>query len=198
MASRGTDERAKSAVRRAGRTILRGAGIAALTVGVAAMPTPDAQARVLQCVPYARDVSGIAIFGDAHLWWDRAEGRYARGREPREGAVLAFRATRAMPLGHVAVVREILDERRIVLDHANWSGPGRIERSALAVDVSEAGDWSAVRVWFAPIDALGGRQNPTFGFIYNAPPAPDGVQHLPGVLAFTTGRQGSGHSGAGR
>ena len=28
----------------------------------------------LQCVPYARQVSGIRIFGDAHTWWDQAEG----------------------------------------------------------------------------------------------------------------------------
>ena len=33
----------------------------------------------LQCVPYARQVSGIRIFGDAHTWWGQAEGRYARG-----------------------------------------------------------------------------------------------------------------------
>ena len=31
----------------------------------------------LQCVPYARDVSGIQIYGDAHTWWDQAQGRYA-------------------------------------------------------------------------------------------------------------------------
>ena len=31
----------------------------------------------LQCVPYARQVSGIRIYGDAHTWWDQAEGRYA-------------------------------------------------------------------------------------------------------------------------
>ena len=30
----------------------------------------------LQCVPYARDVTGIDIYGDAHTWWQQAAGRY--------------------------------------------------------------------------------------------------------------------------
>lgn len=144
------------------RTLLM--AIATLSVLLSA----PAQAR-LQCVPYAREVSGIAIHGNAATWWDQAEGRYARGLEPREGAVLAFQPTGAMPLGHVAVVHTVIDERRILLNHANWSGPGLIEEGALAVDVSPAGDWSEVRVWFAPSNALGTRENPTFGFIYPVP-----------------------------
>ena len=39
----------------------------------------------LQCVPYARQVSGIRIFGDAHTWWDQAAGHYARGNRPKVG-----------------------------------------------------------------------------------------------------------------
>src|SRR5258706_14437937 len=58
----------------------------------------------LQCVPYARQVSGIAIHGDAYTWWDQAEGRYARGSSPRVGAVMAFRPHGNMRLGHVAAV----------------------------------------------------------------------------------------------
>jgi len=130
----------------------------------ALLPLP-AQAR-LQCVPYARAVSGIELHGNAKLWWGKAENRYRRGQEPRAGAVLAFRPTAAMPYGHVATVKRVIDERRLLLDHANWSGPGLIERAALAVDVSDAGDWSAVRVWYGPSGALGSRENPTFGFIY--------------------------------
>jgi len=130
-----------------------------------AIPSGAAQAR-LQCVPYARTVSGIQIRGNASVWWQHAEGRYRRGQAPRPGAVLAFRPTAAMPYGHVATVKQVIDERHLLLDHANWSGPGRIERAALAVDVSDAGDWSAVRVWYGPSKALGRRENPTFGFIY--------------------------------
>ncbi|HST37806.1 MAG TPA: CHAP domain-containing protein [Allosphingosinicella sp.] len=137
----------------------------ALLAGAA---TPAAAA--LQCVPYARAQSGIDTRGNAGTWWGQAEGRYRRGAEPEVGAVLAFRPSRAMPIGHVAVVAEIVDERTIYLNHANWSGPGRIERRALAVDVSAAGDWSEVRVWYAPQGSLGLRANATFGFIYNETP----------------------------
>lgn len=120
-------------------------------------------------MPYAREVSGIDIHGNANKWWGKAAGLYRRGRVPKVGAVLAFRSTNAMPLGHVAVVSKIIDNRHILLNHANWSGPGRIEHHALAVDVSTNGDWSEVRVWYAPIDALGARDNPTYGFIYDSP-----------------------------
>ncbi|MEN7538503.1 CHAP domain-containing protein [Aurantiacibacter flavus] len=138
---------------------------------MAALTAQPAQAR-LQCVPYARDHSGIAIHGNAHLWWSAAEGRYARGQEPQVGAVMAFSSSRAMPLGHVAVVSEVIDDRHILIDHANWSRPGGIETGVPVVDVSEAGDWSEVRVWYGPIGALGSRHNPIAGFIYaDSPPA---------------------------
>ena len=159
-----------------------------LAVGLAtAAATPAAAA--LQCAPYARAQSGIEIHGNAGTWWDQAAGRYRRGAEPQVGAVLAFRPSRAMPIGHVAVVAEIVDDRHIYLNHANWSGPGRIERRALAEDVSAAGDWSEVRVWYAPQRSLGLRANPAAGFIYNQAPgdtAPDAAPRpafVPVVLA---------------
>jgi hypothetical protein len=143
---------------------------AVLALLLAAMAPGTAQARHWQCVPYAREMSGIEIYGNARLWWDKAEGRYRRGETPQPGAVMAFRPTAAMPLGHVAVVSEIVDERHVLLDHANWSASGRIERHVLAADVSEAGDWSVVRVWWGPGNQLGARENPVFGFIYNEEP----------------------------
>lgn len=159
---------------RPGRHLVRRALARALP-GLLAAALPVAVSAHLQCVPYARAVSGIAIHGDAGLWWDKAAGRYARGRAPAVGAVLAFRPTAAMPRGHVAVVARIVDARHLMLDHANWSGPGRIERQALVEDVSPAGDWSAVRVWHAPSGTLGARENPTFGFIYGTgADTPDG------------------------
>src|SRR3546814_993934 len=45
--------------------------------------TPVLGATVLQCVPYARTVSGVRIYGDALTWWDQAENHYKRGHAPR-------------------------------------------------------------------------------------------------------------------
>jgi CHAP domain len=132
---------------------------------VAASPVA---AAALQCVPYARSLSGVAIYGNAKTWWGQAAGVYARGHRPRAGAVLAFAGSRAMPLGHVAVVNRVLNAREVLIDHANWSYRGGIERGVLAVDVSSAGDWSAVRVWHSPTRSLGLRINPAHGFIYPA------------------------------
>ena len=140
-------------------------GAACLLAGMIA--TPVFGATALQCVPYARIVSGVNIRGDALTWWDQAENRYERGHEPRRGAVLAFRPAGPMTLGHVAVVSKILGERRVLIRHANWSVPGAIEEDVLAIDVSDEGDWSAVRVWHSPIGQMGARTNPTFGFIYS-------------------------------
>lgn len=132
------------------------------------MVAPASGAPVLQCVPYARIVSGVDIRGDALSWWDQAESRYTRGSKPKKGAVLAFRPNGPMALGHVAVVSKVLDDRRVLIRHANWSVPGSIEEDVLTVDVSDAGDWSQVRVWFSPYGQMGARTNPTYGFIYPA------------------------------
>ncbi len=128
--------------------------------------TPVLGATMLQCVPYARIVSGVQIYGDALTWWDQAENHYRRGHTPRRGAVLAFRPAGPMVLGHVAVVSKVLDDRRVLIRHANWSVPGAIEEDVLAIDVSDAGDWSEVRVWHSPTNQMGARINPAFGFIY--------------------------------
>ena len=131
-------------------------------------------APYLQCVPYARKVSGIRIFGDAHTWWDQAEGHYARGRLPQIGAVMAFRPYGNMRLGHVAAVSRIVDSRTVLLRHANWSlidgRRGQIEDNVRAIDVSSDNDWSEVRVWYAPIAGLGTTRWPVRGFIYNQDP----------------------------
>jgi len=126
----------------------------------------------LQCVPYARSVSGIAIYGDARTWWEQAEGRYARGTRPKVGAVMTFKPYGRMELGHVAAVSRIVDSRTVLLRHANWSPingrRGQIEDNVEAVDVSPGNDWSEVRVWFAPIEGLGSTHWPVQGFIYPA------------------------------
>lgn len=137
-----------------------------LLVGFGYMSPPALAATTLQCVPYARAVSGVAIYGDALTWWEQAQNRYKRGHTPRKGAVLAFRPYGPMTLGHVAVVSKIVDDRQVLVRHANWSAPGAIEEDVLAMDVSEDGDWSEVRVWHSPTGQMGARVNPTFGFIY--------------------------------
>lgn len=118
----------------------------------------------LWCVPFARAVTGVDIRGNAKTWWAQAAGKYARGAEPQIGAVMAFAASRAMPKGHVAVVSEVLSEREILIDQANWER-NRVTQDTLVVDVSAAGDWSAVKV--ANADGTLGRVNPVNGFIYN-------------------------------
>lgn len=132
----------------------------------AMMFASPAMAQPLQCVTYARDHSAIDIHGNAATWWAQAQGIYDRGQTPRAGAVLVFKASGAMPLGHVAVVSKVVDDRHVMLDHANWSRPGMVETSVLAEDDSANGDWSSVRVWYAQTDSLGLRDNPAFGFIY--------------------------------
>lgn len=41
----------------------------ALVLSCALMATTPAFARTLQCVPFAREVSGIEIQGNALTWW---------------------------------------------------------------------------------------------------------------------------------
>jgi surface antigen len=124
----------------------------------------------VECVPVARQISGIQIFGNALTWWKQAEGHYARGNMPKKGAVLAFKPYGAMTLGHVAAVTKIIDDRTILVTHANWSvidgRRGQIERDVRVVDVSDEGDWSKVRVWYASLEDLGTTQWPVHGFIY--------------------------------
>jgi len=124
------------------------------------------------CVPFARELSGIALRGDAWVWWDKAaRAGYARGRVPREGAVMVFGRTDRLTRGHLSVVSAVLGPREILVDHANWGNTqatrGRQDWGVRVVDVSSANDWSAVRVWWAPADVLGTSTYPVDGFIYN-------------------------------
>jgi surface antigen len=125
----------------------------------------------LQCVPYAREMSGIQIYGDAHSWWDQADGRYQRGRQPQVGAVMAFQPYQNMKLGHVAAVSKVIDSRTVLISHSNWSPingrRGQIERNVRAIDVSPNNDWSMVRVWYDPLQAVGKTAWPVHGFIYS-------------------------------
>ncbi len=122
----------------------------------------------LQCVPFARENTGIELSGNAGTWWDNADGLYERGAKPEVGSILNFRATGHMRMGHVAVVTNVVDGRHIQIDHANWASPGRISRDIDVVDVSPSNDWTAVRVELEFSNEFGSVY-PTYGFIYDRP-----------------------------
>ena len=141
-----------------------------LAVVFGALPATVAAQGYLQCAPFARAESGIELYGNASSWWHQAAGRFDRGNQPQVGAVMAMPSTPGMRGGHVAVVTRVLNQREILITHANWSPingrRGQIERNVKAIDVSPAGDWSQVRVWYAPMNGIGIRTNPVSGFIY--------------------------------
>jgi hypothetical protein len=121
----------------------------------------------LQCVPFARRESGVEIYGNANTWWRQARERYETADAPEEGAVLVLEGYATTRRGHVAVVKEIVSPRLIIVDHANWLNRGEITRDVPVMDVSEAGDWSEVRVWHVPGRHWGGRTYNVQGFILN-------------------------------
>jgi surface antigen len=125
----------------------------------------DYSAR-LQCVPFAREASGVEIYGDANTWWVRAEGRYPRSSQPAPGSVLVVRGYRDTGRGHVAVVTRIESSRLIIVDHANWLNGGEISVDVPVLDVSPDNDWSQIRVWYIPGAHWGGRVYETQGFIH--------------------------------
>ncbi|MEQ1617588.1 MAG: CHAP domain-containing protein [Terricaulis sp.] len=173
-----------------GPTRLVGIGLAALALSACAsmpasieptrnpmhLPAPDwdpagppriANSRAhLQCVPYAREISGIEIYGDAVTWWNQAAGRYPRSGTPASGSVLVVQGYNNPRRGHVAVVRNVLSSRIITIDHANWHNGGEISVAVPVMDVSAEGDWSAVRVWYIPGRHWGGRIYRPQGFIH--------------------------------
>lgn len=163
-------------IKRAGKALSCVALVVALTFSASGAANAE---NYWQCVPFARMISGIQLFGDAWTWWQQAAGKYAEGFTPKAGAVLVFKPSGEMRLGHVAVVSQVLTDRIIQVTHANWSviggARGKVERDVTVVDVSPAGDWSQVKVWFDPAGDLGTTVYPTYGFIYQASQSPQNV-----------------------
>ena len=144
---------------------MRRVALLLLLAGCGGGTRPDGGAATsLECVPFARAESGIVLYGDAADWWEEAVGRYSRGATPEPGGVLVFARTGRLPHGHVSVVASVRGPREITVDHANWVN-GRIGRDETVQDVSDANDWSAVRVWWSPSAALGARAYPVRGFV---------------------------------
>ncbi len=127
----------------------------------------------ISCVPYARQATGMNISGNGWQWWGNAAGSYARGHQPEPGSVLAFRSNGHMRYGHVAVVSQVVAPRHVLIDHANWGGPGIRRGSVMhdvhVIDVSDNNDWTDVRVQIGRDGSSFGRTYPTYGFIYNRP-----------------------------
>jgi surface antigen len=144
------------------------AGLVTAVLLISAAPAGAAQ--YWQCVPVARILSGIQLFGDAWTWWNQAPGKYETGHEPQVGSVLVFKPTGRMNKGHVAVVARVISDRFIEVDHANWSQidgrRGKVEQNVIVVDASPAGDWSQVKVWYDPARDVGTTVYPVYGFIY--------------------------------
>ncbi len=119
----------------------------------------------LQCVPYAREHSKIEIRGDAWTWWNAAKGKYRRGKRPAVGAVLVLKRN-GKSRGHLAVVTEVISDREVIANHANWLNKGQIHLNTPIRDVSRDNDWSAVKVWYTPANVLGRTAYAAHGFIY--------------------------------
>lgn len=132
-----------------------------------------ALAGYVNCVQFVRQAGAIELSGNAWMWWPHAKGRYETGQHPRRDAVMVFQRTAAMPSGHVALVRHVLDSRTIVIEHANWAprggAKGRISRD-LVRDVSPGNDWTSVQVLYRPTGSFG-KTYPANGFIHPNPPA---------------------------
>lgn len=118
----------------------------------------------LECVPFARAVSGIALSGDAADWWWKADGVYLRSAVPAMGAVLVFSRSDRLSRGHLAVVSQVISAREIRVSHANWLRH-YIAAAQPVIDVSAGNDWSLVRVWWPPAGQLGATIYAAEGFI---------------------------------
>jgi hypothetical protein len=146
----------------------------------------------IDCAPFARELSGIALYGDAASWWEQAAGHYRRQARPVLGAALVFRREDRLPSGHVSVVSRLLGPRQIQVTQANWVH-GELDSDQLVVDVSERNDWSTVRVWWPPVGQLGAHQYATYGFIL--PPIPASHDELLSVAPLAAELALSGNVG---
>lgn len=131
----------------------------------------EAKKQGWQCVTYVRQIAPVKLFGNAWTWWQQAASKYQRGHSPKLGSVLVFQKSPFMRSGHVAVVRQTVSDREILVEHANWApagtaGRGQVTTDAKIIDVSPNNDWTKVRVWYDKAQAFG-RVNPSYGFIYS-------------------------------
>jgi surface antigen len=141
----------------------------------------EAPAGGLTCVPYARQRTGVSLQGDAYSWWDNAVGVYQRGSKPALSAILVLPQTSRLKSGHVAVVTQVVNERKILVDHANWI-PNEIVTNMPVIDVSPNNDWTQLRFWYAPSNTFGAIY-PASGFIYTAKTTQSGIGTVPAMIS---------------
>ena len=118
----------------------------------------------VECVPFARALSGVRLAGAAADWWWQAEGRYHRGRTPEVGSVLVLARSGRLPSGHVAVVSRVVSGREILVTQANWVHH-RVTTDQPVLDISPEGNWSLVRMWWPPTGQMGATDYAVAGFI---------------------------------
>ena len=128
-------------------------------------PSVEWPLKHLYCVEYARLRSGLAVFGDAKLWWARAKNLYEEFAEPAVDTVMVFSGSKRIRKGHVAVVTKIVSPREVIVDHANWQNHGEIDHNTPVLDVSPKNNWSQVRVWDINSRQWGARVYKLSGFI---------------------------------
>lgn len=134
-----------------------------LADAIARVEAKQASGARVWCVPFARDASGVSLRGNAGTWWNAAKGEYYRGKSPEAGAVMVFAPHSSSRMGHVAVVSEVVSERKVLIDHANWHR-NQISLKMPVIDVSANNDWSKVRVEGTP--GVLGNARPVHGFVY--------------------------------
>ena len=149
--------------------LLAGCGSSSRQAGLGA-GGPSLKVPGINCAPFARELSGIALYGEAEAWWHSAAGRYVRSEQPVPGGVLVFKRTSRLRSGHVSVVTRVVSARQILVTQANWV-PGHVDEDQLVVDLSDGNDWSQVRVWYPPTGTLGTNIYPAHGFIHPRRPA---------------------------
>ena len=148
--------------------------------GGAARSGDAGMAASVECAPFARALTGMALSGAAADWWGQAAGRYARLQAPEVGSVMVLRRSGRLPDGHVAVVSRVVSRRRIMVTQANWVRH-RVSADQPVVDVSDRGDWSRVQVWWPPAGQMGVAAYAVAGFL--RPDHPLGHDRLVGGVA---------------
>ena len=124
----------------------------------------------VECVPFARALTGVQLRGAAEDWWQEAAGRYQRASSPAVGSILVLARSGRLPDGHVAVVTRVLSARQVLVTQANWVHH-RVTADQPVIDVSAGNDWSVVRLWWPPSGQMGIAEYAVRGFIQPDRPA---------------------------